>query len=302
MKLDLPDYIKLVKAAYKQVKADGIKPQLANPTRGGIRGECLLLYNEGLEKRDEPILRAFFGVPDQGGDFFAVINNFETEDYKALQNYMNGTSKTTEHKNIELLAWLIDFKHRPFKSDNNVQLTEEEKIILGITAPPVLTPPKQPPPKATPGTGSKEPPLVKEAWISRLKKGAAVLITGTVLSGGIYMIMSGKETTGCMYWTGDHYEKISCNEKPNGRNIVQFDDDQFEIQKINRQDTINEQHIGKLYYIKEKNEIQYFTRAGQYPEDMKRELQKLSQLIFNKYLDKKADSATNAIADKSTLK
>ena len=83
------------------------------------------------------------------------------------------------------------------------------------------------------------------------------------------------------YWTGDHYEKVACNAKPNGRNIIPFKEDQFAVQKINKEDTIGRHHINKLFYIKDQNDIQYFTSEGKYPEDLGRNLQKLSKRIYD---------------------
>ena len=292
MILDLPSYIKLLKAAYEKIITDGTMPQLADPKRSAIRNACIELYSRGLDKKDEPALIAFYGTPNSEGDFEFLINNFITDDYRTLQNFMNGTTQTTDHKNIELLAWLIGFRHRPFRLNLDVTLTQEEECIL-VERPGGPNLPPDRPGLPIPPAGTEKEPTNNGQWLKKLKQGAAILTACTIVSAGIYTMVP-SDNTNCMYWTGDHYEKIACNEKPKGRLIIPFDENQFAIQKINRADTIAERHIGKLYYIKNNNKPEYFTHGGKYPEDLKRELQEISQRIYDKYIKPQTDSLHTA--------
>lgn len=304
MRLDHPDYIKLVIAAYhEKLLNNELSPLLAKSTPAGIKKECGTVYQERFDKKDELMLRAFFGPAEQGRKFLALIENFEVDKFRPLDNFLKeGGKKGITDRNIELLAWLIDFKYRPYGFGMEVFLTDKERQILNgqpleqaipeITREPLgnsvsetTGKPTDPVPVDPLPPHSPTPP---KGW---LKKIAAAILSLLIAATGVFFIREQKETTampfgaintGCMYWAGDHYEKISCNEKPKGRLILSFDEDQFDIKKINREDTIGEQHIGKLYYIKHKNDIQYFTKRGKYPEDVNRELQRLSRYIFEK--------------------
>jgi hypothetical protein len=131
MRLNHPDYIKLLRATYHKITSTGEKPLLTQPTRTGIRRECINMYREGIEKKDEPIVRAFFGAPRSGQCYTKLIEHTDPDRFRPLQNYLKGETITTDAMNVELLAWLINFPHRPYRLDNMVVLTEEEERILG---------------------------------------------------------------------------------------------------------------------------------------------------------------------------
>lgn len=132
MRLGHPNYIKLVIGTYKKKRANNeLSILLSQPTPANIRQECANVYKEGCEKKDEPTLRAFFGPGQQGKKFLDIIEGFDLPKFKPLVLYLkkNGRKKITD-KSLELLAWLIDIKHRPFVFDREVILSEEELLII----------------------------------------------------------------------------------------------------------------------------------------------------------------------------
>jgi len=105
-------------------------PVLKQPTPASIRKECLTVYKERPDRKDEPVLRSFFGPAAPNGSFLIAIENFPTDGFKAFTNYLKGKAVKTDDKNVELLAWLIDFPHRPYRYGMDVLLSEREKAIL----------------------------------------------------------------------------------------------------------------------------------------------------------------------------
>ena len=94
MRLGHPDYIRLVKETYHKKRANNeLSPLLAQSTPANIRRECVHVYQERYDYRDEKTLRAFFGPAEHGKQFSQVIENYATDRFKPLDNYLkNGTS------------------------------------------------------------------------------------------------------------------------------------------------------------------------------------------------------------------
>lgn len=141
MRLTHPDYIKLViKTYHKKRTENDLSLLLAQSKPASIRQACLNLYQEYCEKndaqlfrRDRQALRDFFGHADDGDELLDLIQGLETKKFKPLNNYLKGKNENTEWKNIELLAWLIDFKHRPFVTGMNVILDQHEIEMISET-------------------------------------------------------------------------------------------------------------------------------------------------------------------------
>lgn len=303
MRLKHFEYIKLVREAYKKKRASNEQPLLVHSTPGKIRRECLNVYRERYHKKDEQTLRAFFGPAEPGRQFLQAISTFETDRFKPLDNYLKGITENTDDANLELLAWLIDFQHRPFSFDNNVILSEEESALIDNpvearqeTAVGDLQNKKGEPAERLKNEGEEESgkhkieSSIASGAVANNTKGKSKLTMPTLIflilvigAGGMYTIITGNTNTNCMYWAGDHYESVPCNEEANGRLILPLNRKRMEqFKRITREDTITWRSIGKIYYIKDSNKIEYYTEGGRYPEDVNRSLKKLSRYIFEK--------------------
>jgi len=136
-------------------------------------------------------------------------------------------------------------------------------------------------------SGSSGEEVKPRRW--RLKVTAFLGLSVVIISGGIYGFWRHAidDNNACVYWTGDHYESVPCDENSNGRNIIPNTKQRENLKKITRKDTITEWSIGRVYYISNSNnadsdKIEYYTSAGEYPEDPKRSLRKLTRHIFEK--------------------
>jgi|GEM_PF-345077 len=132
MRLDSSDYTKLVIAAYNKKRANNELPLLlAKPTPANIRRECVNVYRERYERRDEAALRGFFGTVAHERKFLEHIQKFEADKFRPLDSFLKDPDKNLTDKYLELLAWLIDFPHRPHVFDKDVLLSDEEWQIIG---------------------------------------------------------------------------------------------------------------------------------------------------------------------------
>jgi hypothetical protein len=321
-----------------------LSPLLAHPTPANIRRECANVYQERFDKKDEPMLRAFFGPPKKEGKFLEHIQEFDVDRFRPLDTFLKEEGKKNiSDRNIDLLAWLIDFKHRPFSFGMEVFLTEKEHQIT--TEGPVIDPTEDEPNPAltrssgdvnesgiitgTPIIDTQDPPPSKKeeivvekekegdiihTIISRIKgwkkiyKAAVVVFVSLLVSfGGIYLyskrdrseqISFREGNTGCMYWTGDHYDTIPCTENRNGRLVLPIDPEKMKnFQRITREDTITEKLIGKIYYIRINGGREYYTAGGHHPVDVTRTLKVLSRYIFDTHLRKKETSGKESLVE-----
>ncbi len=329
MRLDHPDYIKLVIAAYNKKRANKeLSPLLAKSTPASIRKECLHVYRERYDKKDEQVLRAFFGPPEPGRQFLQIIEGFPTNKFKPLDNRLKGDTGNTDDINLELLAWLIDFQYRPYVFDMEVILTKDELATIGKS-------------EKNPGNDQTKYGLQKytlkeedegvdtDFKSSKLslnievgnaeddtkkqkKKRRRIIIIILIVSaclGGSYFIWQqerskqtafGNATTGCMYWKDDHYEAMPCNEERKDRLKLPLDPEKMKsFKRILREDTITEKSIGKVYYIKIDGRIEYYTSGGNHPIDVTRTLRPLSIYMFEKYLNKKNNGSKSSTAERN---
>lgn len=315
MRLLYVDYVALVLELSNRKRQDGTSSSLlASATPANIKQECMNVYSERWnrgEKKDEKALKDFFGSLPEGKDYSTLIKRSRTEKFKPVQNLINGKIKSPDIINVELLAWLIDFPHRPFKHEMDVDLSEGERAVVNNvrardehpTSPEESETPIAESRKEFIMTSVEEQPSApvpkpikqKRKWI---KLTAGFLLTAGLLAGG-YSVLKGKESrqlgllnedVGCMYWAGDHYEKMPCRDDRKDRLKLPLDAERMNtFKKITREDTITEKSIDKIYYIKIDGAIEYYTAGGNHPIDVTRTLQKLSAYMFTKHLKKNSN-------------
>lgn len=101
---------------YEAKKAAGeVSMNLMNPTTTNLRNECKLHFIAGYNQVDERMLKEFFALPFGENIYGPIIWRSDPDKFKPLNNFLKKGIKTHE-KNIEMLAWLIDFKPRPFST------------------------------------------------------------------------------------------------------------------------------------------------------------------------------------------
>src|SRR6186713_2177049 len=110
------DYQKLVFEDYQKKKTDNsISQRLIYPTPAQIKEECIAVCRDRYSKKDEACLIRFFGKREDQAAYLQAIENHETDKFKPLVNYLRSKFEMPDLKNIELLAWLINFEPRPFQ-------------------------------------------------------------------------------------------------------------------------------------------------------------------------------------------
>ena len=110
----MEDYKKAVLHLYEKRKDSGeLSLNLLYPTAARLRNECLVRFKHGCSRMDYNLLKSFFERPHNEEIRISTIRTFDPDKFKPLSNFLNKRLKTAD-KNIELLAWLIDFQPRPY--------------------------------------------------------------------------------------------------------------------------------------------------------------------------------------------
>lgn len=116
---------------YKREKGGEMNCYLQEPTRKQIKEACLWLLNRRKEKYDESILNRFFQF-EEGENKAYAIERIHGDKFKPIINFLTGETKSTTPANLELIAWLIDFKPRPLsiylKSNTKNEVTLPESF------------------------------------------------------------------------------------------------------------------------------------------------------------------------------
>lgn len=323
MRITYPDYIKLLRAAFEKKRVNNdLSLLLAQSAPAKIRQACLHLYRRYYDKgelqtlrRDTQALNDFFGHAEHGRQFIEVIEGFETDKFRPLDKYLKGNIENTDERNVELLAWLIEFEHRPYVYDKNFQLSEDEIAIVNAAGGEVREEPdlhlpeksvtdkkmEQPDAGMIAASGVKTPAEIEKGSPAessdfpgkgkrklKLKRAIIILLIVVISAGGIYGVWWNRQRSAhsvCVYWEGDKYLQVPCTEERKGQLVISMDAGKAgRFRRINRLDTMTEWVIGRLYYVRDSNDIKCYNEDGKYPEDMKRSLKLITSRIYQNYI------------------
>lgn len=95
-----------------------------------------------------------------------------------------------------------------------------------------------------------------------------------------------KRNKECMYWDGDKYIAIYCDENLDNFHIEQINLDKLKLKKILQPDTLTSKNaLGKVWYDKSNNNVEFFTYHGLNPSNNKT-LKEVTPYILEKYCTK----------------
>ena len=137
----------------------------------------------------------------------------------------------------------------------------------------------------------------KPALTSKFKKAIVSFILIIATGSGAYLFLGTKPQTSnmpqsfmsrngnCMYWTGEQYQPISCDQKVSDTPIVPLDTVILaQLKKITNPDTITTQCLGKVWYVKINGEPEFYTSNGFHPVYTDKRLRPITPYIINKYV------------------
>jgi len=298
------EYQRQVLLTYHQKKAaNTLSFNLAHSTPAKLRAECVDVFVARYNKKDHRMLQSFFGTHDDEAGFIHAIRKFDIDKFRPLDKFLKNNNVRPDEKNIELLAWLLEFQPRPWQWDydyvaaaiSRVEITPED---LPAGEPPGVA-------KKEPDSGlqaAQEKPEERENEIpvatvpvalsnTAPARGVSrrILITAFILlalsGAGIYwafiIILSNEK---CMCWTGDHYQRVSCKQRPGENPVYALDSLKLgNFKKITTPDTLTANAVGRVWYSKIDGKIEYFTASGFHPIHTEKRLHPLTVYMLNKY-------------------
>ncbi|WP_410221030.1 hypothetical protein [Pedobacter sp.] len=270
-------YKKQVKLAFeKRQYEQKLSLNLIKPSAAKMREECLIVINERSDQKDDDTLRLFFGAKGEAKDYESIIAHIDIDKFRPLINFIKGKTYNPDEKNIELLAWLIDFEPRPYAFWRNC--LNEKRTNKNTEA--FRTRFKE--------EDDAEDEVYDKDWIKKkIRKfkiaGSMSLCSLTsVVVGGFYVHVN--EVQQCMYWETDRYKPILCNERIEGVKIITMDPQKMvHFKKITVTDTLTNYSIGKVWYSKINDEVEFFTAKGRHPVHPEEVLKPATQYIIDTY-------------------
>lgn len=314
-------YSAAVLADYRQKLNERLlSNNLTSPTAARIKDECILKLekNKDFEFEDEKALIYFTRELSENADYQKKENGpaLKRHDYikrlstvvdkfKPVVNFLKGNSKNPDDMVIELLAWLIDFKPRPYSNYLSLP-ADEKKTDTGLaTAISEISPVAQTP--AEPENLIQQPIASKQVVRKTKLKYALILAIIGIVAATILIInkIAGiGETTdvlarGCMYWAQDRYIPIACDTKGNYPGKTALNDSTLKnFIRIIDISNITAAAVGKLWYIENDGALQLYTKPGFDPLDNSRKLKPLTKEIYEKYWRQKLPLPNEQAKDK----
>jgi len=298
------EYRKLVLDKFEQqLTAGALPPELLAPKRSSLRDHCINVCRERYQKKDEPLLKSFYGERENPAAYLIAVQNCDAEEFRTLNNFLNDRSKGTSFKNISMLAWMIDFEPRPFRDDLKMPVQPDTAILPPLTGTGIPEPASEPPVQETttepevptpvhegdhdkPGEERTEQEISMEPRFRRKEiwPWLAALLLVIALT---YYFMGQKPppvTGGCMVWTGELYQPVPCGYKPADHTIPVIALDTTVLRhfrKIMNADTLTANAIGKVWCVKVNGRYEYYTDSAAHPLYPEKPLRRLTPYIMN---------------------
>ncbi|MDC6364010.1 MULTISPECIES: hypothetical protein [Flavobacteriaceae] len=258
---------------YRRENGGEIRGYLSSPTRKQIREACLWLLKRRNWKYDEEILNRFFQFSGEKSKSLQ-IQQFNPDRFVPIVKFIKGKTNDTSIENLELIAWLIDFKPRPLtiylNSDNPVDLKEVSKknesdpnidfeTIEDISVEDIIDKKKK----------------KRRRWVITISIAfATVLLTNLAIRHPIFNSKTLPEHSNqCMAWADSSYVSISCAKKPYSQYGTPIEPlNQIKLENFKRVNVtmatsfFSEDGKPMIWYFKNKDgEIEYYTAPGLHP-------------------------------------
>lgn len=286
------EYETLVLAVFDHKKNNNeLQQELVSPTAGNLKSEAAKVCARRFDPKDEIVLGSFFDAEPGKDGHYRAIQHCDYQVFRPLSDFLNHRERTTTFKNIQLLAWLIDFKPRPFNA--NLQTDDILRLHPEALMHTATVVPKDPPaPIKEPETKEETPPIRKGKTISvtaqfkqKLREifsrrltwmlGAATLF----LIGMIWMMNDKGE---CMYWRDDHYVASPCGVPKADTPLVALDRTRLQgFRRVKHLDTLTRYSVGRLWWTRVGNQIEIYSAGGKHPVYPDKTLKKVTDYVVN---------------------
>lgn len=276
-KITFKEYKEAVLQHYEVVKSEDVSGILMQPSPAQMRNFCSMVYDKGVSKSEEELLRVFFEVrPDE--NLKRAIDNFAIEKFKPIISFLKREKETENITRVELCALLVDFNPRPYASylkrgevlkvdnrslDADLKSNDEKALRFETTS-----------------NLENRNGLLKK-WFLLL-----IVVIGIITVGFLSKDYFVKQKE-CMQWQGDHYEVVHCDVQEIGglASIEPVRKEVLKLKQIAVCDTTTFFREGKavIWYCKVGASPEFFNTHGIHPETGKA-LRPVTKYIIKKYV------------------
>ena len=226
-------------------------------------------------------------------------DEYEGLSYKSFENYYKAIVEKDEDYNIKktildnLSQYLGYDSFREYCLEwKTIEYTIQHtisKIVITIINKPIL---QMPDFLKKNGLG-----IVEMAFVLLLVTGGVIFSNGKkvdgVLTNPLGIMFGGKPDIekDYMYWSNDTYKATDSSDLGPQLDVIPMNRNSFKyLKRITREDTLTvENAIGKVWYDKSNNNVEFFTSPGIHPENGKA-LRDVSETILNNHAGTQADS------------
>lgn len=273
------EYRDWVLADYDAKRLAGrLSSELLSLTPANIKAEAIKVCERRFSSKDAPMLNSFVNEKADAASYRSALQICSADLFRPLVNFLEDRTINTKFKNIQLLAWLIDFQPRPFhhelkpRPENGLPKTPAPSVTDRSYPLPKTVPPEQPAPKK-----SRNKP-----WLI-----AAVLII-VCLTGFLLLYQKAHQSyTGnehWMAWETDHFEPLEPGDpSPSVRYPINWPLVN-NFKEITTPDTLTLYSVRKVYYAKYNGRVRFFTTNGPNVLDTRKRLLPMTDYILKKYV------------------
>ncbi|WP_448698121.1 hypothetical protein ACFGVR_14970 [Mucilaginibacter sp. AW1-3] len=258
----------IIEDYHQKVKQSRMAQNLVHLKTTQIRQECLDVFDRRYQESEEDVLKGFFGQQKGKEEYRTAIEKFDVDRFRQIRALLKDEVAKTDQRNVELVAWLIDFQPRPFTKWQQGKSGEGDG----------------------PGPGPGWPG--KTAWITiAISITFAAILIMTVLTRPVEPLLPKpgkiiKATGQCMYWKEDHYEVTACGQSHGDTLTLPLDSTQLLHQRRihNPKASITYASIGHVWYHRTPDSLEYFTAGGAYPLDTNRRLLPITRFMIDHHI------------------
>ena len=116
----------------KEQAAGGLFFAFPYPTPAKIKAGCIEVIETRFDKKDKSFLRSYFKMGNSE-DFDLAVRKFDTDKFRPLNSYLRDPSRNPSSEHIQLLAWLINFPDRPYRSSYELSVEPPGQVKTSDT-------------------------------------------------------------------------------------------------------------------------------------------------------------------------
>ncbi|MCV6631242.1 MAG: hypothetical protein OIF50_15430 [Flavobacteriaceae bacterium] len=275
-------YRKQLFQKYQADKGGDLSVYLVHPTEALIREACILLYRQSTDEMDKKTLQFYFKYTEQAEEQ-AILKSIRNGKFRSIEKFLKEGTNTTEVPRLDMIALLLDFKHRPYTVfRKNFEISMQEGLQQNEANTPIQKSVSNSKDEVENGTRAiKMKSLTTPRFFALGFLVVGGIWLGTMFASDATVLKTEKEISKCMTWQENRYVSSPCNE---GQQSLTYDQklvDDFRMVVLDSTMTLFDNGKPLYWYHKHQGEVTFFTSGGKHPITGKR-LRPISERIIRK--------------------